>query len=314
MLTKREDIQAALAEPFDPEEIKWKPSVVNGNRALALAYIDARLVMDRLDYVVGLGNWQTAYQQGDDGVVCRLTVRIEGEWVVHEDFGGWSKQPDDGDKTKAAFSDALKRVAIHFGIGRYLYGLPQQWVDYDPQKKRIVSPPRLPDWARPAGKRPQQAQQPAPAPQPQQQPQQQPAAKNTSGKPAPRTGKEFAAWLEDAERASGGVFCSGELKARVHKAVLAANVGTPLVMDNWAPALVEVGVGLARNIFRDRKDELEAIKVIREDIAALLEDAGATWDGVKEHHCGTGPDSQWSLGDWEETLRSLREKFDAEVF
>jgi hypothetical protein len=67
--------------------------------------------------------------------------------------GGQSEQPDGGDRTKAAFSDALMRAAVKFGVGRYLYRLPSQWCDYDPQTRRFVKEPALPAWALP-GKRP----------------------------------------------------------------------------------------------------------------------------------------------------------------
>jgi len=63
--------------------------------------------------------------------------------------GGQSEQPDEGDRRKAAFSDALKRAAVKFGIGRYLYRLPAQWVDYDPRKKQFARTPTLPPEALP---------------------------------------------------------------------------------------------------------------------------------------------------------------------
>jgi hypothetical protein len=44
----------------------------------------------------------------------------------------------------------LKRAAIKFGVGRYLYHLPKVWVDYDPQKKQLKGQPQLPPWAMPA--------------------------------------------------------------------------------------------------------------------------------------------------------------------
>src|SRR5207244_2735797 len=44
---------------------------------------------------------------------------------------------------KSAVSDALKRCAVHFGIGRYLYYLPRVWAPYDPQKRRFLETPRL---------------------------------------------------------------------------------------------------------------------------------------------------------------------------
>lgn len=144
-----QEIADLLAAPFSADEIKWKPGAISGHRALALAYIDARHVMDRLDEVVGLGNWQTKYRETATGVVCQLSVRIGGEWIVQEDFGGFSEQSDDGDRCKAAFSDALKRAAVHFHIGRYLYRLPSQWCDYDPARRTFAKVPQLPAWAIP---------------------------------------------------------------------------------------------------------------------------------------------------------------------
>lgn len=144
-----DDLAARLGEPFDASEIKFKPQAVSGNRAMAIAFVDARVVMDRLDDVFGVGGWQTAYRAAEDGVFCRLRVRVGAEWVEHEDVGSYSEQPDDGDKLKAAVSDSLKRAAIHLGVGRYLYRLPRQWVDYDPQKRQIIKPPALPAWALP---------------------------------------------------------------------------------------------------------------------------------------------------------------------
>src|SRR5215210_1564137 len=141
-------ISRALAAPFGETEVKFKPQAVKGNRALALAYVDVRAIMDRLDNVLGVDNWQDDYQLlPDNSVMCRLRLRIGKKWITKMDVGGPSEQPDGGDRLKAAFSDALKRAAVKFGIGRYLYRLPQQWADYDPVKRQFSSPPRLPDWA-----------------------------------------------------------------------------------------------------------------------------------------------------------------------
>lgn len=143
------ELALALAEPFPQNEVKFKPQSVKGNRCMALAYIDARHVMDRLDAVMGLGNWRDEYTILNDGSVqCRLSLRIGGEWVYHEDVGSRSEQPDEGDKMKSAFSDSLKRAAVKFGIGRYLYRLGHEWVDYDPQKRQLARP-ALPNWALP---------------------------------------------------------------------------------------------------------------------------------------------------------------------
>src|SRR3954451_7325179 len=150
VLKSVEELTEALAAPFNPREVRFKPGVVSGNRALALVYVDARVIQDRLDEVLGVAGWQDEYECLPDGsVVCRLHLRLGSEWITKMDVGGQSEQPDEGDRRKAAFSDALKRAAVKFGIGRYLYRLPQQWVDYDPNKKQFARPPSLPAWALP---------------------------------------------------------------------------------------------------------------------------------------------------------------------
>jgi hypothetical protein len=118
---------------------------VSGTRALAAAYIDSRAVQDRLDEVLGVDGWQDDYHCLPDGaVVCRLRCRIGGEWVTSVDVGSPSEQPDGGDRLKSAFSDSLTRAAVKFGVGRYLYRLPPQCVDYDPQRRQFKTTPRLP--------------------------------------------------------------------------------------------------------------------------------------------------------------------------
>lgn len=147
------EIMNALVEPFEPSEVKSKPVVISGNSAMALFYVDARVIQDRLDKVLGVEGWQDDYECLPCGsVVCRLRVKLGEEWLTKVDVGSPSEQPNDGDKLKAAFSDALKRAAVKFGVGRYLYRVPSQWCDYDPQKKRFVTPPQLPGFARPSGK------------------------------------------------------------------------------------------------------------------------------------------------------------------
>lgn len=132
--------------------MQWRIEALSRDkkRALVVPYVDARTVLDRLDRVVGPEGWQDAYEVLADGeravrdergerrerlveVKCRLTVL----GVTKEDVG-------EGDSLKAAFSDALKRAAVKFGVGRYLYRLEKQWVDYDPEKGRFT-PPKLPE-------------------------------------------------------------------------------------------------------------------------------------------------------------------------
>jgi hypothetical protein len=210
-----------LAAPFPADEVQFKPQVVKGNRALAIAYIDARAVMDRLDTVVGVHNWQDRYQLlPDNAVQCRLRVRIHGEWVAKADVGSPSDQPDGGDRLKAAFSDALKRAAVKFGIGRYLYGLPPTWTDYDPTKRQFTSVPRLPEWAMPRL---------APS-------------LNGSAKKLPADGTELHRRLleADTELAGKGLCKSGALLGHVSQAGTRAGYGTD--MSQWSGPAIELAV------------------------------------------------------------------------
>lgn len=162
------EIMAALAAPFPKWDVSFRPQGGNGNRCLAVVYINARAVMDRLDAVFGIAGWKDEYFAMADGMLkCRLSVKIGDEWISKEDGGKESAQPDKGDRGKSSFSDSLKRCAVKFGVGRYLYRLKSIWVDYDPQKKKILGDPwnLLPPDARPEVKR-ETGFAPAPAPAP----------------------------------------------------------------------------------------------------------------------------------------------------
>jgi hypothetical protein len=139
-----------LQAPFHPKDLKWKAQSVKGERCLAVCYVDARLVADRLDDVLGVDGWSDNYMVMEGGtVICHLSIFKDGAKTTKCDVGSPSEQPDAGDRLKAAFSDAFKRAAVKFGIGRYLYRLPPQWVDYDPLKKQIRQLPQVPTWGQP---------------------------------------------------------------------------------------------------------------------------------------------------------------------
>jgi hypothetical protein len=140
-----EAIREALAAPFEPHEVRFMPWAVRGTRALALPYVDVRVVEDRLDRVLGAAGWQDAYRFVGGGLVlCRLRCFLGGRWLARSDVGCGGGQGREGDRYKAAVGDALRRAAVKFGVGRYLYRLPRQWVDFDPQTQRFLRPPGLP--------------------------------------------------------------------------------------------------------------------------------------------------------------------------
>lgn len=140
---------AQLKNPFDPKFIKWRVGATNTEKTkgIALAYLDAREVMKRLDDVCGVGGWQDHYIEVKDGFICELDLWIENRWVTKSNTAGLTKV----EPIKGGGSDALKRAAAVWGVGRYLYYLPNVWVPIKPQNKSYVLAeiPELPDWALP---------------------------------------------------------------------------------------------------------------------------------------------------------------------
>ncbi len=115
-----------LAAEFPRADIHWRAQTLtkNGDKALALAYLDARDVMDRLDDVCGPAGWQSRYTETAKGrVLCEIGIRIGDEWVWKSDGAGDTAVEGE----KGGISDAFKRAAVHWGIGRYLYRLEQVW-------------------------------------------------------------------------------------------------------------------------------------------------------------------------------------------
>ncbi|MGV2099007.1 Rad52/Rad22 family DNA repair protein [Rhizobium sp. 21-4511-3d] len=120
-----EDIKLLFSE-FPRDAISWRAQTVtkNGDKAMALAYIDARDVMDRLDSIVGSDNWQDRYEFSGPRTICYLSIKVGDEWITKADGAG----DTDVEAEKGAISDAFKRAAVKWGIGRYLYSLPTPWV------------------------------------------------------------------------------------------------------------------------------------------------------------------------------------------
>lgn len=122
-----------LCMPFAAEEIDWRIGNTKADKseAMALAYLDARTVMDRLDSICGPNGWQCNYTPvpGHPSIICNLGVKMpEGEWLWKADGAGAS----DIEAEKGMMSDALKRAAVRWGIGRYLYDLDSPWVKIEP--------------------------------------------------------------------------------------------------------------------------------------------------------------------------------------
>lgn len=115
-----------LCAPFPPSAVSWRVGATNGDKTkgMALAYIDARDVMERLDAVCGVAGWQCRYPHANGKTVCEIGIKIGDEWVWKADGAGDTEY----EAEKGALSDAFKRAAVRWGVGRYLYDMGAPWV------------------------------------------------------------------------------------------------------------------------------------------------------------------------------------------
>ena len=153
---------AALEEPFDPREIKWRVTntTADKRRGQMLAYADPRAYTDRLNALFTVRGWTRRYAietinnvertlsngtqiAGKVVVTCEVTIHGLG---THSGIGEeWADNENAG---TAAEAQAFKRACSCFGLGRYLYDLDGTWVDLD-ERKQPKSTPKLPAWAFP---------------------------------------------------------------------------------------------------------------------------------------------------------------------
>lgn len=175
-----------LTRDFPPERVRWRlmQRPRDGQtRGLAVAYVNVTDVEDWLDEIMGAKRWRDTYPFIGKFVICRLELQDdEGKWIGKEDGAGDNVDredekatDDDLDKdTKAVLSDAFKRAARRWGIGRYLARLEKPWVECERRGNSwIIVQHEYPRLAELAGAPPGTYVAPAPAPPPPQQVQQQ---------------------------------------------------------------------------------------------------------------------------------------------
>lgn len=123
-----------LAEPFPPETIHWRVGSVwerDGKKfTTPLCYVDARMVMQRLDDVLGPENWQDRFIETHKRVLCEIGIYVNEQWIWKSDGAGDTNMEGE----KGGLSDAFKRAAVKFGIGRYLYGIRSKPVELNKGK------------------------------------------------------------------------------------------------------------------------------------------------------------------------------------
>jgi hypothetical protein len=133
-LTTGAELHRALAAPFTDQDLEWKVQTCGKKDgrfwALIVPYLSARAIQQRLDDTVGPGGWRTRYEpilkgQEVDGYLCHLALKIDGEWVEKCD----GAELTDIEPIKGGISNAFKRCAVQWGLGRYLYSMPKTWAN-----------------------------------------------------------------------------------------------------------------------------------------------------------------------------------------
>jgi hypothetical protein len=135
-------VEQKLKCPFPSSQVHWRVGATTKDKtkAIPLAYIDARDVMERLDKAVGPENWQCRYTHVAEGlVICEIGIRCNDEWIWKANGAGDTQV----EKEKGKLSDAFKRAAVLWGVGQYLYDIPNTWVEID-QYKKLKRTPVLP--------------------------------------------------------------------------------------------------------------------------------------------------------------------------
>ena len=132
--------------PFPVESLSWrvgnksnwdkvnkKPKDPNKPvKAQMLVYIDSRDVQDRLDEVCEICDilWENDFKEVGGRMVCNLTILepVSGYRITRTDGAG----DTDFEAEKGGLSDAFKRAAVMFGVGRYLYNAKNfnTWIEY----------------------------------------------------------------------------------------------------------------------------------------------------------------------------------------
>jgi hypothetical protein len=126
-------IQRDLCQPFSANDLEWRvqaSGAFNGNIwCRVLAYITNRAIQQRLDNTVGVFGWKNEFSplpnSVGNGSLCGISIKADGEWITKYD-GADNTQIE---ATKGGLSGSMKRAAVQFGIGRYLYDVEAHYAE-----------------------------------------------------------------------------------------------------------------------------------------------------------------------------------------
>lgn len=120
-------IQRELQQPFAPSDLEWRVQASGkyGDKiwCRVLAYVTNRAIQQRFDDVVGVFGWKNEFaplpNAVGDGALCGISIKFEAEWITK--FDGADNTAIEA--TKGGLSGSMKRAAVEWGPGRYLYDI-----------------------------------------------------------------------------------------------------------------------------------------------------------------------------------------------
>lgn len=131
---------AVLNAPLTVQEIEWRvqSQTKDGQKIVVVPYITNRCVMQRFDEQFGWAGWQNEIKEIDGGFLCTITVVLPGGEIVRKTDGASRTTVE---PVKGGISDAMKRCAVQFGLGRSLYDFPKVMIQ--------TTDKYIPEWAGP---------------------------------------------------------------------------------------------------------------------------------------------------------------------
>ncbi len=128
-----------LKKPCAPDEIEWRIAG-GGNYITIVPYINNRCVMNRFDEQFGWSGWSNVVTPIEGGFLCTITVTTDSDTVSKTDGAPMTEV----EPIKGGISDAMKRCAVQFGLGRDLYNYPKvMYLPYEDKDKKYI-----PDWVK----------------------------------------------------------------------------------------------------------------------------------------------------------------------
>lgn len=131
---------SVLNAPLTAQEVEWRvqTQTKDGQKIIVVPYVTNRTVMQRFDEQFGWAGWQNEIKEIDGGFLCTITVVLPGGEIVRKTDGASRTAVE---PIKGGISDAMKRCAVQFGLGRALYDFPKVFIQ--------TTDKYIPDWSQP---------------------------------------------------------------------------------------------------------------------------------------------------------------------